>query len=256
MTRKGNVRNDKMRCDGSDKLEQIEHKYLVSLEPREISVMSQDKKFLDEFLDLLEKNLTNPHFNIDIICNELIVSRGTLFRKIKNITGLNPNEFINSYRLERAKQLLQKNVGNVSKVAEMVGFPDQFNFSKYFKKKFGLPPKVYQNTCLKEENKKNYKTQSNESTNKDNQKKISIQVDFTLDELDREYISRVVAKSEEIFNLKDTQGDPHRDTIFKQVEMLYDPPIPLASKEALENFTLREIMQKMRKKIEKLNYKR
>jgi AraC-like DNA-binding protein len=231
----------------------VEQKYTVTLEPREVPVKSQDKKFLDEFLDIVEKNLEKPDFDINALCKELLESRATLNRKIKKLTGVPPMQFIQSYRLKRAKQLLEKNVGNVSEVAKLVGFSNEFNFSKSFKRKFGQSPKAYQSDYLKKNADKTREKQLAAPQNRGLKKKMSIQVEFTIDELDREYISRVVAtKSEHMFDFKDPEGTPQRDEFVKQVEMLYDPPIPLSSNEALKHFTLREIVKKMRHKIEKM----
>ncbi|MCK5056895.1 MAG: response regulator [Candidatus Aminicenantes bacterium] len=112
--------------------------------PAEISVSSIDESFLKEFQDTLEKNLSDPELNIDQLCKKLYMGRTTLFRKIEALTGQTPNQFIQSYRLERAAQLLKANFGNVTEVAFEVGFSSSAYFTKCFKEKFHQLPSTFQ----------------------------------------------------------------------------------------------------------------
>jgi signal transduction histidine kinase/DNA-binding response OmpR family regulator/ligand-binding sensor domain-containing protein len=112
--------------------------------PTEIEVSSMDEKFLKEFQDIINKNLSDPEFNVDTLCKKLYMGRSTLFRKIQALTGETPNKFILSYRLERAAQLLKENFGNVTEVALEVGFSSPAYFSKCFKEKFHQSPHSYQ----------------------------------------------------------------------------------------------------------------
>jgi DNA-binding response OmpR family regulator len=112
--------------------------------PAEISVSSIDESFLKEFQDILEKNLSDPELNIDQLCKKLYMGRTTLFRKIEALTGQTPNQFIQSYRLERAAQLLKANFGNVTEVAFGVGFSSSAYFTRCFKEKFHQLPSTFQ----------------------------------------------------------------------------------------------------------------
>jgi signal transduction histidine kinase/DNA-binding response OmpR family regulator len=112
--------------------------------PDEIPVSSLDVKFLREFREIIEKNLSNPEFRIDDIYEKLKMARSTFFRKIKALTGNNPNQFILDYRLERGAQLLRENYGNVTEVAMAVGFNSSAYFSKCFNAKFHMSPTSYQ----------------------------------------------------------------------------------------------------------------
>ena len=73
--------------------------------------------------------------------DELGMSRVHVHRKLKSLTGYAPSQFIRSFRLERAMELLQKQAGNVSDVAYRVGFSSPAYFSKCFTEQFGYPPK-------------------------------------------------------------------------------------------------------------------
>jgi YesN/AraC family two-component response regulator len=112
--------------------------------PSEISVSSMDDEFLKNFQAIIEKNLSDEDFNIDTLCDKLYMGRSTLFRKIHALTGETPNQFILSYRLERAAQLLKGKFGNVTDVAFEVGFSNSAYFSKCFKDKFHQSPSVFQ----------------------------------------------------------------------------------------------------------------
>jgi signal transduction histidine kinase/DNA-binding response OmpR family regulator len=112
--------------------------------PTEISVSSPDEKFLKEFQGIIEKNLSDPDFNVDVLSRKLIMGRSTLFRKIQALTGETPNQFIQSYRLERGAQLLKANYGNVTEVAMEVGFSSTPYFAKLFKEKFHQTPSEFQ----------------------------------------------------------------------------------------------------------------
>jgi signal transduction histidine kinase/DNA-binding response OmpR family regulator len=115
----------------------------MKLQPAEISVSSVDETFLEELQGLIEKNLGDEEFNVDRLAKKLYMSRSNLYRKIQALTGETPVEFIRSYRLKRAAQLLQAGFGNVTEVAFAVGFSNTSYFSKCFKKKFHSLPSDY-----------------------------------------------------------------------------------------------------------------
>ena len=114
------------------------------LMPEEISVSSMDEAFLKEFQDIIEKNLSEPNLNIDHLCDKLYMSRANLFRKVQALTGQSPIQFILTYRLQRAAQLLKANFGNVTEVALEVGFSSPAYFTKRFKEKFHQLPSTFQ----------------------------------------------------------------------------------------------------------------
>jgi signal transduction histidine kinase/DNA-binding response OmpR family regulator len=112
--------------------------------PTEIAVSSVDETFLKEMQQIIEKNLADPEFTIEQLCQELCMGRTTLFRKVEALTGESPKQFIQSYRLERAAQLLKARFGNVTEVALEVGFPNVSYFTRCFKEKFHQLPSTFQ----------------------------------------------------------------------------------------------------------------
>jgi len=71
------------------------------------------------------------------------VAARQLHRKIKQLTGYTPVEYIRSIRIKKAALLLQQKKFTVSEVMYMVGFSNASYFSKCFQSEFGMSPKVY-----------------------------------------------------------------------------------------------------------------
>ena len=113
------------------------------IQPSEITVSSLDEKLLKRTLEIVDENISNEFFNIQLFSSELGVSRTMLFTKIKAWTNLTPNEFIHSMRMKRAAQLLEQNKISVSEVAYSVGFPNPKYFSKCFQKYHSATPSEY-----------------------------------------------------------------------------------------------------------------
>ncbi|MCP4150236.1 MAG: helix-turn-helix domain-containing protein, partial [bacterium] len=111
--------------------------------PADIPVSSVDETFLKEIREAIENNISNLEFNIEKLCDELCMAKTTLNRKLRALTGETPNQFLQSYRLERAEQLLKANFGNVTEVAFAVGFSTSAYFTKCFGEKFNRLPSSY-----------------------------------------------------------------------------------------------------------------
>ncbi len=114
-----------------------------SLEPSNVQVESSDEGFLNKVMQLLEENISNSDFNVNLFASEIGMSTPVFYKKIDALTGLTVNNFMKSVRLKRALQLLQDKAGNISEVAYMVGFNDAKYFSKEFKKQYGKSPSEY-----------------------------------------------------------------------------------------------------------------
>ncbi|MCP5053490.1 MAG: response regulator, partial [bacterium] len=116
----------------------------MSLQPVRTSVSKMDQTFLNDLHNLIEKNLSNWEFNVEELRKELRMSRATFFRKVQALSGLTPNQFIQSYRLKRGAELLKQNFGTVQDIAFEVGFSSPSYFSKCFKERFRQQPSEYQ----------------------------------------------------------------------------------------------------------------
>ncbi|MCK5058111.1 MAG: helix-turn-helix domain-containing protein, partial [Candidatus Aminicenantes bacterium] len=114
------------------------------LQPTEIAVSSVDQEFMKELKKAIEKNISDEEFGVDKLSKALYMGRTTLNRKIRAITSESTNQFIQSYRLKRAAQLLKENFGNVTEVSFEVGFSSSAYFTKCFREKFHRPPHTFQ----------------------------------------------------------------------------------------------------------------
>ncbi len=91
---------------------------------------------MEDAIKIIKENIDRTDF--DFFADKMNVSRATLYRKIKTMTGLSATEFIRNIRLKVACQLLEKKNTNISEVAYAVGFTIPKYFSKRFKKEFGI----------------------------------------------------------------------------------------------------------------------
>ena len=115
----------------------------IEVAPTEISIVSLDEKLIQNALRLVEENMSNAEFSVQELSRELGVSRGQLYKKILEITGRTPIEFIRSIRLKRAAALLGKSQLTVAEVAYKVGFNNPKYFARYFKSEYNILPSKY-----------------------------------------------------------------------------------------------------------------
>jgi DNA-binding response OmpR family regulator len=102
-----------------------------------------DEDFLKRLIEIIYENLDNPELNIDKLANDMAISRSTLYRKIKNVSELSPNDFIQLIRLKRSAELIKENQYQISEIAYMTGFSSPNYFSKCFFNQFGVNPKDF-----------------------------------------------------------------------------------------------------------------
>ncbi|NDV66274.1 hybrid sensor histidine kinase/response regulator transcription factor [Bacteroides sp. 224] len=104
----------------------------------------QDEQFLKSVVLLIEEHLSEPDFDNIAFAQQLNMSRSSLYRKVKTMTGLSPIELIKNIRLKHACVLLKDKSITISEVAYSVGFTEPKYFSTCFKQEFGIAPKEYQ----------------------------------------------------------------------------------------------------------------
>ena len=116
-----------------------------SFDPRKVDIPSPDQDFLAKLFELIESNIENPEFDIEMFTQEMGLSRSLFFKKVKVLTNQTPKDLLNNMRLKRAKQLLSDGKMSVSEVAYIVGFNDPKYFAKCFKKVYNILPSEYSN---------------------------------------------------------------------------------------------------------------
>lgn len=104
------------------------------------SVMDADQRFLAKLTALLEENISNGDLSVDDVARMMGMSRSVYFKKLKALTGVGPNDFFKSLRLQRAAELLDAGEMSVTEISYSIGIADAHYFSKCFKQKFGVTP--------------------------------------------------------------------------------------------------------------------
>ncbi len=113
------------------------------IRPKDVSAVSADQKFLQRILDIIEAQMGDDSFNVEVLARQANMSEPQLNRKLNALINQPPGKLIRSLRLQRAADLLQQGAGNVAEIAYEVGFTDQANFTRSFKKQFGVTPSKY-----------------------------------------------------------------------------------------------------------------
>lgn len=102
-----------------------------------------DELFLEKLNDAIYTHMEDTELNVDQLAEIMNMSRASLYRKIKEISNLSPNELINVARLKIAAELLANNEYKIYEVSEKVGFSSYRQFGRNFFKQFGIFPSEY-----------------------------------------------------------------------------------------------------------------
>lgn len=113
------------------------------IKPSEVSSVSSDQTFLKKTLDVIEKHFDDEYFSVEILAGQVNMSPSQLNRKLNALIDQPAVKLINSFRLQRAADLLKNNTGNVTEICFRVGFNNQSYFARAFKKQFGMSPSSY-----------------------------------------------------------------------------------------------------------------
>ncbi len=117
----------------------------VRFEPGEGKILQHDveEEFILKAIQLVEDNLQNNEFGIQVMVDKLHMSQSSLYRKIKSLTGLSLTAFIRSIRIKNAARIILNSEAKLSHVAYEVGFNDYTHFKKSFKEHFNCLPSEY-----------------------------------------------------------------------------------------------------------------
>lgn len=113
------------------------------INPSTVEAHSLDEKFLIKVTNVVETNIGNSNFTVEELCDDVGMSRRSLYGKLKALTDMNPSQFIRTIRLKRAAQLLSQKVGSISEIAFITGFENTSYFTKCFKETFNKLPSEY-----------------------------------------------------------------------------------------------------------------
>ena len=112
-----------------------------------------DEEFMNKVRKIIEDNVSEEDFNVEIMCDRLAMSRSSLLRKIKTLFNLSPVELIRIIKLKKAAELIREGNYRISDVGYMVGIASPSYFSKIFFKQFGMTPKDFEKQCKSKTNK-------------------------------------------------------------------------------------------------------
>lgn len=121
----------------------------LRIEPQyaELQVESLDEQLVARATCYVEANMARSELSVEELSQELAMSRGHLYKRLTQLTGMTPVEFIRTIRLHRAAQLLKRSGMTVAEVAYAVGFNNPKYFSRYFKEAYGMLPSAYRNSA-------------------------------------------------------------------------------------------------------------
>ena len=138
-----------MQIENLLKLRQSFHKLMVSLAGDTVAVsttdfaMSQkDCEFIAKIQGVIAEQLADENFSIDTLAEQMNMSRSNFYRKIKALSGMSPNDYLKTLRMNRAAELIVSGT-RISEVAAQVGFTSSSYFAKCFKAQYGVLPKEY-----------------------------------------------------------------------------------------------------------------
>ena len=126
--------------------EEIRHKYMqysVIPEPKEETFSPVDETFLIQLNKIIVENISNTHLDIPFVCKEIGMSRASLYKKLKALTDMSCNEYINKIRVERATNLITNTHKSFMEIADETGFANSRYFSTIIKQTTGMTPTQY-----------------------------------------------------------------------------------------------------------------
>ncbi len=115
----------------------------IGFDAEQTAIAVPDRDLLKKVTSVIKKRLSDSSLSVETLAEEVGISRGHLQRKLKNLTGQNPNEFIRIIRLKQAAEILGGKDVSIAEVSEMVGFNSQSYFSTAFTKQFNISPSQY-----------------------------------------------------------------------------------------------------------------
>ncbi|MEY8685685.1 two-component regulator propeller domain-containing protein [Bacteroides sp. AN502(2024)] len=143
------VKQLRMQIENLLKLRQSFHKLMVSLAGDTVTVsttdfaMSQkDCEFVTKIQGVIAGQLADENFSIDTLAEQMNMSRSNFYRKIKALSGMSPNDYLKTLRMNKAAELIMSGI-RIAEVAAQVGFTSSSYFAKCFKAQYGVLPKEY-----------------------------------------------------------------------------------------------------------------
>lgn len=117
--------------------------YTKSLMLKHTPKETEEDEFMQKVINVIEANLANENFSVQMLAEQLNMSQPTLYRKIKERSELSIIKVIRSVRMSKAASLIMEHKYSILEISEMVGFNDPNTFRKHFTEQFGVLPSKY-----------------------------------------------------------------------------------------------------------------
>jgi signal transduction histidine kinase/DNA-binding response OmpR family regulator len=126
----------------------VEQRKLLAVRYRErfvtaatsVTVESVDEVFIKKVVTAIEEHLSDASFSVEKLAEQMSLSRTQLFRKLKALMNVSPNQLINDIRLQRASELILSKADTISQICYRVGFNEPSYFARRFRQKYGVTP--------------------------------------------------------------------------------------------------------------------
>lgn len=113
------------------------------LSPQEATFSNADEQFMIKLNEMIDQNLSQPDLDVKFLTAQMAMSRTSLYNKIKELTGMGANDYINRRRIDKAIILLTQSDMSITEISEQVGFTYQRYFSTLFKEMKGMTPSQF-----------------------------------------------------------------------------------------------------------------
>ena len=98
----------------------------------DFAISQKDVEFIDKINAILSEQVINENYSIDILADQMNMSHSNLYRKMKGLFGMPPNNYVKNFRLNKAAELIANGV-RIAEAAERLGFASSSHFAKCFK---------------------------------------------------------------------------------------------------------------------------
>lgn len=115
----------------------------VDVDAKDITITSVDEVFIQNAMRICEEHIADNDFSVEALGHELNLSRTYLYKKLVNITGKSPNEFIRTIRMKRGKQMLEQDTMQIAEISATLGYSSPKRFTENFKMEYGMSPSEY-----------------------------------------------------------------------------------------------------------------
>lgn len=102
-----------------------------------------DENLLQQLNSIIEKHLDDPQLTVELLAEHMNMSTSTLYRKVKGVTSLSPNDFIRLCRLKKAAEMLGSGRYRIKEVSAHTGFSSVAYFTSCFMRQFGITPGMF-----------------------------------------------------------------------------------------------------------------